>query len=325
MPSTEAMSSMLAAATPRMPPKRCSRRARRFGADARNVFQLAAAHPHLRALGPHAGDGEAVRLVADLRHQHQRRRILAEVDLLAAIGEHQLLQADLAALALLDADDQRQRQAQFAEHLARHRHLALAAVDQHQVGHARGASLGRCFAALDALGALDALDVFTFGIAGRQRLGLGRHRLGQLAVAAVQHLAHRGVVVARRDALDVVAAVFLVLHRVVLEHHARGLRRLARRVRDVEALDAEVVQVVAREVQRLDQRAGARLLRAFFGQQAGQLQPGIRLGHLQPVAALLARLEHRRHAPAGLQRDRLDQLAAHQVAGTSVAGTGTSM
>ncbi len=59
------------------------------------------------------------------------------VDLVAAVGKDQFFQADLAALALLHADDQRQVQAQLLEHLARHRHLALAAVDQHQVGQPR--------------------------------------------------------------------------------------------------------------------------------------------------------------------------------------------
>ena len=80
-------------------------------------------------------------LVTDLRHQHQGGGVASQVDLLAAIGEHQLFQAHLAALALLHPDDARQIEPQFSEHLARHGHLALAPIDQHQVGQPRLASL----------------------------------------------------------------------------------------------------------------------------------------------------------------------------------------
>ena len=56
--------------------------------------------------------------------------------------------------------------AELLEHLARHADLAAPAVDEHQVGQRAPSPL--------------------------------RRRLGQLGVAAHQHLAHRGVVVARR-------------------------------------------------------------------------------------------------------------------------------
>ena len=162
-------------------------------ADAGDVLEPAAAGAHAGAPGAHAGDGEAVRLVADLRHQHQRRRVGAERDLRPAVGEHQFLQADLAALALLDADDQRQVEAELVEHLARHRHLAAAAVDEHQVGQA-----GARVAAARAGGRGVAGGIR--GVAGAARVasavGLRRQR-GELGVAAHQHLPHRGVVVAR--------------------------------------------------------------------------------------------------------------------------------
>src|SRR5438105_3465541 len=77
-----------------------------LGTDPGDVFEPAPARAHTRAARAHAGDREAVRLVANLRHEHQRRRIATEVDLLAAVGEHQLFEADLAPLALLDANDQ---------------------------------------------------------------------------------------------------------------------------------------------------------------------------------------------------------------------------
>ena len=160
-----ARSSTLAWPTPRTPPKRCSRRARFFGPTPGMSSSRLRAGAHAGAARAHAGDREAVRLVADLRHQHQRRRIAAEVDLRAAVGEHQLLEPDLAALALLDADDQRAESSPSSSNTSRA--IATwprAAVDQHQVGQAR------------------------------RRRWLGR--LGQLGVAARQHLAHRRVVVA---------------------------------------------------------------------------------------------------------------------------------
>ena len=137
MPSTLGRSSTLAWPTPRTPPKRCSSLRALLRPDAGDVLEPAGAGAHAGAARAHAGDREAVRLVADLRHQHQRRRVAAERDLRPAVGEHQLLEADLAALALLDADDQREVDAELLEHLARHADLAAPAVDQHQVGQAR--------------------------------------------------------------------------------------------------------------------------------------------------------------------------------------------
>src|SRR5580765_4517616 len=87
-------------------------------ADPVNFLQPAGAGAHAGTAGAHSGDREAVRLVADLRHQHQRRRLAAERDLRPAVGEHQLLEPDLAPFALLHADDPGQLDAQLLEHLA---------------------------------------------------------------------------------------------------------------------------------------------------------------------------------------------------------------
>src|SRR5471032_172247 len=224
----------------------------------------------LGALGAHAGDGEAVRLVADLRHQHQRRRFLAQLLRGPAVDEHQRLQADAPPFPFGDADDQADVQPQFGEHLARHLDLALAAVDQHHVRH-------------------DAVAV------------------GDLFVAAHQHLAHRRVIVAGGDVVDVVAAVFAVLHLVVVEHHARGLRGLALRVRDVEALHPQRVDVFRLQLQRLHQRARARLLRALLRQQPRQRDLRALLRQLQPFAALVMRLEDQVDAVAALLLQGLHQ------------------
>ncbi len=58
-----------------------------------------------RAPRAHAGDGEPVRLVADLRHQHQRLRLASEHQRGAVVREHQFLEPDLAHLTFGDADD----------------------------------------------------------------------------------------------------------------------------------------------------------------------------------------------------------------------------
>ena len=92
-------------------------------------------------------------------------------------------------------------QALLGQHLGGDADLALAAVDDQQVGR-------RIFAGDDA------------------------------RAAARQRLAHRRVVVAAVRRRDVEAAVFARLHREPVEDHARRDRRLAHRVRDVEALDA---------------------------------------------------------------------------------------
>jgi ribonucleotide monophosphatase NagD (HAD superfamily) len=57
-------------------------------------------------LSAHAGDGKPVGLVTNLGHQHQRGRVFAQIDLVAAIGKHQLFQPHLAALAFFNAHDQ---------------------------------------------------------------------------------------------------------------------------------------------------------------------------------------------------------------------------
>ena len=74
-----------------------------FRTHAWNLFQAAGARAHLGAFGPHPRDGKAVRLVTDLRHQHQGGGVLAQRQLGAAIGKHQFFQAHFAALAFFHA------------------------------------------------------------------------------------------------------------------------------------------------------------------------------------------------------------------------------
>ena len=209
-----------------------------------------------------------MRLVADLRHEHQRGRVATQPHLVAPVGEDEFLQAHLAPLALLDAHDHRQVQPELAEDLARHRDLAAATIDEHEIrqpGTRRGALL---------------------------------HRLGEPGVAPLQHLAHGGVVVARRHALDVEAPILRRLHRVGFIHDAGGLGGFARGVAHVEALDAQALEVGGVQVEHLGQCARALALRTLLGQQPRQRQLGTGGGHLEPGPALLARLVHGAHAHA---------------------------
>ena len=125
-----------AAATPRTPPKRCSSRARFFGpTPAMSSSRL----PPVRTLARRARMPVMAKRCASSRicaTSISAAESWPRVHLGPPVGKHQFLEPDLAALAFLDADDQRQVQAQFLEHLARHRHLPSPAVHQHQVGHA---------------------------------------------------------------------------------------------------------------------------------------------------------------------------------------------
>ena len=129
-------------ATPRTPPKRCSSRARFFGpTPAMSSSRL----PPVRTRARRARMPVMAKRCASSRicaTSISAAESWPSDTFGAAVGEHQFLEADLAALALLHADDQRQVQAQFREHLARHADLAAPAVDQHQVGQARAAVAG---------------------------------------------------------------------------------------------------------------------------------------------------------------------------------------
>ena len=156
----------------------------------------------------------------------------------ALIGKHQFFQADLATLAFFHTHQAGHIQIQRHKHFSCHADLAFTAIDQHQVGEPRFAQA---------------------------------HSFCELAVATCQHLSHSGVIIATRDALDVVTAVFAGLHFVVVKHHAGGLGGFPCGVRNIETFHPETVQVIYGHVQDVDQGAGTRLLRTFLGQQAGKL------------------------------------------------------
>ena len=142
--------------------------------------------------------------------------------------------------------------------------------------------------------------------------GVGGRLREHLLVAARQDLAHRGVVVAGRDAGDVVAAVFARLHLVMVIDHARRLRRLAHRVADVEALDTQLREVVHLQAERFGERARARLLRALFGEQARERELRVLFGHREPDALLPLRLAQQCDLVSGLLDQQIDEFAARR-------------
>ncbi len=94
---------MLAAVKPFSPPKRASSFWRRLASDPGDALQRGGA-ARLGAPTPVTGDGEAVRLVADLLNQMQAGMILRQPQGFVAPRHDQLLQARLALLALRHAD-----------------------------------------------------------------------------------------------------------------------------------------------------------------------------------------------------------------------------
>src|SRR5450432_856710 len=99
--------------------------------DAVDLFEPARPGANTGTTRPHSGDGETMRLVADLRHQHQRSRLATQPDLGPPVGKDKLLEPDLAAFALLDADDARELDAELLEYFSGDADLALAAIDEH--------------------------------------------------------------------------------------------------------------------------------------------------------------------------------------------------
>ena len=113
-------------------------------------------------------------------------------------------------------------------------------------------------------------------------------------------MAHGSIVVARGDALDAVAPVLGALHFVLLEDHARRLGGFASGVRNIKTFNAQLIKIVQPQIKRIGQGPAAGLLRALLGQQAGELQTDIGLGHVQPGTPLFARLVYRRYPETSL-------------------------
>ena len=63
-------------------------------------------------------------------------------------------------------------------------------------------------------------------------------------IAPCYRLAHGCIIVARGNALNVVAAILSALHVVIVKHHTRGLRGLASRVRNVKTFHTQSGQQI---------------------------------------------------------------------------------
>ena len=160
-----------------------------------------------------------MRLIANLSNQHQGCRLLAKRLRRAAIGKDQRFEAYLTMIAFGNAYQYIDTQAQFNKHLSGDLDLAFATINQHQTRH-------DCFA------------------------------ISNFAKTARQYLTHGRVVVTRRYASNVIAAIQRGLHRMVSEHHARGLGRLTGGVADVKALNVQRLKHhwIGVELKRLSQR-----------------------------------------------------------------------
>src|SRR5713101_7294596 len=191
-----------------------------------------------------AGDGEAVRLVADSLDQVQAGMVGRKPH--RALADPQLLETRPSLRPLGDADQRDVGEARLRQRLFRRAHLPFAAVDEDQV---RG----------DALPARDP------------------------AVAARERLRERPVIVAGRDALDVVAAVFAAAHVHAVVYHARRYRRLAHRMTDIETFDS---LHRLRESQPFAQRGEPHPLSALLRETRLERLQRVLLRHLEPGAAL---------------------------------------
>ena len=105
-----------------------------FGADAADALERRR-QAGLAAARAVAGDGEAVRFVADGLDQMQPRIVARKLNTALRISADQLFQPRLALRALGHAEEEDVVHSQFRQEFPCHAHLALAAVDQDQVGH----------------------------------------------------------------------------------------------------------------------------------------------------------------------------------------------
>ena len=249
------------------------------------------------AAGAVSGDGEAVRLVTHPLHQEEGRAVGGEEHRVGSAGEEELL------VALGEAGDGDVAEPHLHQHRVGGAELALAAVDEDEVGkHAEALVRG----VRPPAGPPRALG--RGGVGDREPLRLPR-RLGHPAAAVApgrvvdgdvlgatgasgvaadppaQGLLHRGEVVGALDRLDPEVAVVVGTRPAVLEHHHRAHRVGAHGVADVVALDAPW--------------------------QVGEVEPGLQVGEEPPGALgvevgldpLLA--ERRLRGPRGL----VDKLA----------------
>src|SRR5262245_4418420 len=154
-------------------PKMLDQRLAALGADSRDLVQHRGG-ARLAAARPVADHGEAVRLVANLLDEMQAGMRGRELEAALLGFEDELLHAGFALGALRHAHDAGLVQPQVGQCGPRRADLPSSAVDQDEV---------RDLAALCAYA----------------------------LVAALEHLAHGGVVVARRDAADVEAPVLRLL------------------------------------------------------------------------------------------------------------------
>src|SRR3954463_9263537 len=219
-----------------------------LGADARDLVQHGS-RASFAASRPMSQDGEAVRLVADLLDEMEPGVGRRKLEAALLRLEDQLLHPRFALRALGHAHDAHLVQTQISQDCGGYAGLAFSAVDQDEIGD---------FAAL----------------------------LAHALVAPLEDLTHRGVVVARRDAADVEAAVVGLLHLLPVVYDARGHGRLAHGMADVEALDA--LRTLG-QAERLAQRHQAAFLRRPVAHTLGNREQRVLARHAAPPPPLAVR------------------------------------
>src|SRR5258708_3178870 len=212
-----------------------------LGADAGDLVQHRSG-ARLAAPRAMADDRETVRLVADRLDEVQPRMHRRKLQGARFGLEDQLFETGLALGTFRHADYAHLVQAGLHQRRPGWVDLRLSAVDQHQVGNDPSA---------------------------------GGHAL----IAPPERLAHRAVVVARRDVADVEAPVLGFLHLLVVVDHAGGHGRLAHGVADIEALDA--LRPLG-QAERLAQRMQPALLRRPVAHTLRDSQQRVLARHVEP-------------------------------------------
>ena len=92
-------------------------------------------------------------------------------------------------------------------------------------------------------------------------------------ITATQYLIHCRIVIARRDAGDIVATVFRTQRPVRIKDHARRHRLFAHRVADVKTFHSFYSWQLQHGCQRRQPLGNGRLLREFRGQRRGGIGP----------------------------------------------------
>ena len=217
-----------------------------------------------------AGDREAVGFVAYMLDQMQCRRAGIEIQRAVHGFDEQRLQAGLSCRALGDADQRHADDFQLDQNLPGHVQLALAAIDDQDVGQ------------------------FAFAFL-------------QPFETAGQRLSHGRVIVTGGHALDIEAPIVGLGRAVLVEHDAGSHCCFAMAVADIETLQPRGRR---RHVQGCSQRFEALAQLTAVGELGGQMLLGVGDRQSTPLGTMAADLRRHPDPAAGvLAQCRLEEFA----------------